>query len=354
MKILSKAREVIRNLIYRHMYDFDNQSNLQFCWDKIRSVVICKIDGKLGDAEVISPFIATLKRKFPRIKMIVLSSENIAEVYKNCFSMDQVVVCSRRPGKDEIERISKQIISCDLYITIEGKFRFHDFYILYKLKPKYVAGINSGVTSLNLNMSLFATGAHITDYFKGLLIVGGVSAGDIIEDYRPIMTDDSIEFVKHFCSSNQIAFAPWGASKHRRLKDEVIEMIVSKLQMSGYQVALLFPPGENKLRQKIESCELKAALVEIPEVLSIYELVAVISQSKAVISVDTANVHLACAFDMPIFGIYSGCKPYQFVLWGPKPGHKDAVIFYRDKKMIDELDYSDIEHCLDLFMDKIV
>ena len=124
-------------------------------------------------------------------KIIDLAHYVSSKIVKPDITIDKVTELT----EDEIERISKQIISCDLYITIEGKFRFHDFYILYKLKPKYVAGINSGVTSLNLNMSLFATGAHITDYFKGLLIVGGVSAGDIIEDYRPIITDDSIEFV---------------------------------------------------------------------------------------------------------------------------------------------------------------
>lgn len=350
MKILSKFRDRIRNFLYKSKYDFINDDAVDFCWRNIRSVVICKVDGKLGDAEVISPFIYTLQNKFPKIELTVISSGQIADVYKNCFGVNRVIVCCRRPGKKEIEGIVGQLERCDLYITLEDKFRFHDYYLLYRIRPRYVAGINSSVSSINLNMTRNTDGDHITSYFAGLLKKGGLKAEELSDRYHPILTEKALERVKEFCASNQVSFAPWGASKHRRLKDGVVEFIVEKLQAKGYRVALLLPPGEHELKKRIESSELGKGLVNIPDALSVYELGGILSLSKALISVDTANVHLACSFGLPIFGIYSGNKPYPFKLWGPKPGCENTTIFYKEGKMIDQLTYSDIKNKLEIFI----
>lgn len=350
MGFISSLRDKLRLTYYKKHYDFVTSKDLSsFNFSTFKTVVISKIDGKLGDTEVITPFIASLQSSYPNLDIIVLTSQSLKPLYEECLKLKHVKVLTRRPSKEELDTCLESLKACDLLVTLEAKFRFHDFYLVNKLKPRFVAGINHDVNCININLADRNPNSHITAYFEDLLKLGGCTK--IISDYVPFITPDTLNKVKEFCKEDQIAFAPWGASKHRHLQDSVIEEVLKLIvERSSAKIALLIPPEGTYVHSLVEKIVPQDRLVNIPQKINAFELASIISLSKAIISVDTANVHLACASKIPIFGIYGGNKPYPWILWGPKPGNKNVEIFYLENKFIDELSFQNLEERLTSFV----
>lgn len=350
MGFISKIRDHFRLKYYRAKYDFKCEGVLEdFSFANFKTIVISKIDGKLGDTEVITPFITSLKSSYPDLRIVILTSQGLKPIYEQCLQLDSVMVLSKRPRQAELDECLKDVAICDLFITLEAKFRFHDFYLLNKLKPRFVAGINREVACININLADRNPKGHITAYFEDLLRLGVCSK--IISDYVPFTTFEALRKVKEFCKKGQIAFAPWGASKHKHLKDEVIVEIAKRIvELTGEKLTLLVPPEGNYLKELVHKVLPKESLVEVPDKLTVFELASIISLSKAMLSVDTANVHLACASKLPLFAIYNANHQELITLWAPHPKNPHTKVFYLEKRMIDEMDYACMQDSLESFL----
>lgn len=352
MSFISSVRDKLRLAYYKKHYDFATSKDLSaFNFSTVKTVVISKIDGKLGDTEVITPFIASLQRSYPNLEIVVLTSQGLKPLYEECLKLKHVKVLSSRPSKEELDTCLKDLKDCDLLVTLEAKFRFHDFYLVNKLKPRFVAGINHEVDCININLADRNPNSHITAYFKDLLQLGGCSK--INTAYVPFTTPEALSKVSAFCKDDQVAFAPWGASKHRHLKDHVIKELLRFIEKNtSASIALLVPPEGEYLKSLVQKVVPPQRIVQLPQKLSVFELTVIIAKSQALISVDTAPIHLAGAFDLPVFGIYGGNRPYPWVLWGPNP-NQEAMVFYKENKLIDELSLADFKADLNIFLNKI-
>ena len=350
MGFISSVRDKLRLAYYKKHYDFISSKDLSsFNHSNFKTVVISKIDGKLGDTEVITPFIASLQNSYPNLDIVVLTSQGLKPLYEECLKLKHVKVLTRRPSKEELDTSLDDLKDCDLLVTLEAKFRFHDFYLVNKLKPRFVAGINHEVDCININLADRNPNSHITAYFEDLLKLGGCSK--IVSDYVPFTTPESLNKVKEFCEDNQIAFSPWGASKHKHLKDEVIvEVAKSIVDKTGNKLVLLVPHEGIYLKELVKKSLPQGSFVEVPDKLNVFELASIISLSKAMVSVDTANVHLACASKLPLFAIYNANHQELVTLWAPHPKNPHTKVFYLQNRMIDELSYQDLQESLEGFL----
>ena len=86
-------RDKLRFRIYKALYDYKAvKSGNDFNFSSIQHIVISKIDGKLGDTQVMTPFFANIKKHYPHIKITVITVANLAEIYDKCIKVDKVIV----------------------------------------------------------------------------------------------------------------------------------------------------------------------------------------------------------------------------------------------------------------------
>lgn len=351
MRVINNIRDKVRTYVYSKFYDFKNSKvQLPFSWQDITTIVIYKVDGKLGDTEIISPFLRTLQNQCPNLDIIVICPSPVDEIYKKNLNIIHTITCSKRPKRSELTKISQIIGKCDAFLTLEEKFRFHDFYILHLLKPTLVAGINGNVHSINIRLSDYIKGKHITEYFNFLLKNGGIKEENILHTYTPLSTNEATKKMKPLCKKGQIAFAPWGASKHKHLSNTVIIKIINAIIYKNIPIVLLLPSEAKSLKQIIFNEIKSELLVAIPDKINVNELAALIENSSAIISVDTANIHLACAYDLPILGIYNGTDQSLRTLWAPLSSSQKTQVIYCEGKLIDQLSFSDISQHLEKFI----
>lgn len=346
----------MRKKIASFLWDYTNSSNLQdFNFNKIRKIVLWKPDGKLGDTQIISGFINELKTHFPHICIYVICNKNISSIYKNIFKVITIEV-KKRPSFSQIKEISKEINkqgSCDLLLSMEASLRPRDIFIANQLKPKFYTAMCSDAKCINIDLQKLFGITHISEYFANLLKLGKCPISSF--SYIPFESKEN-EFAKKFIGSKKIiGIAPWGAAKQRRIKDDVIINLAQYISTSSdYYVVILIPQEGffiNFSLQKIEPLSKK--LIVLPESYSVIHLSGVIANLSGLISVDTANVHIANAYKIPLFGIYSGHDLNNIKQWSPNPQNKESSVFYKKDKYINELSFEELKTSIDDFLNLI-
>ncbi len=354
---LRALKDNLRFCLNKMLYDYQSSKKEQdFSFYKLKHLVIAKMDGKLGDTEVISPFISILKEHCPNLIISVLCPESLALLYEKILKVNTIVV-RKKPSNKILKNALKKLSSLppvDAVFSTEPNYRKRDFYLVHCLKPDFVIGIASNVAAININLKELCKGRHITYYFEKLLQTGGITKAPLAP-YLPFVTNDSLSRVRALLPYKFICIAPCGASIHRHLKDETTAFILQTIiQITGYKAALLVESRHQKLIDKVAviagKTEAERFLAKLPDKLDTIELASIIHLSIAMISVDTANVHLACASQIPLFAIYSGTDKEGIIRWGPRPDFGRAQVFYAENKLIEDLNPSDIKEALEAFL----
>lgn len=356
MALIDKMRVLRDNIrfdIYKLMYDYKNPlTQKDFNFNKIKHIVISKVDGKLGDTEVLSPFFLSIKKNCPHIKISVITLENLKDVYKDCIKVYNTVVSpQKRPNYEQVKEFCKDIKKvgpCDLLICLDEKIRPREFYLFKELKPSFIAGVNTSLKCMNVHIEINPQ-EHMSHALNSLLLKGGIN--DIETSYVPFIKDDLVKKYKDlFKDSKVVGFTPYGAGGARKLSLQTqIAMLNYIKEHSSYNVALLLPPKEDELRLKLEEI-LEIRCVKLPQMMDVIELGSIIASLDAMISVDTGNLHLCCAFDMPLFSMHPS-KAY-IKIWGPPHDKVDAVKFYKDNTDITDFKYCDLKDSFESFVNK--
>lgn len=162
--IWMKMRDLVRFMWAKSKFDFVPQGRLElFSFAECHHIVVLKLDGKLGDTQVMSHFYNALRQHNPRIYLSVVCSPNLAEIYRDILGFDQVITAPRKPRFKEIKQLCQQIQEktpvsvvgsiankVDLVITTEPNFRPRDFFFNHLLQPRYVAGCETRVDCVNI------------------------------------------------------------------------------------------------------------------------------------------------------------------------------------------------------------
>ena len=342
----------LRFTIARLRFDYEATRVESFDFQSLRHVVINKPDGKLGDTEVMSFFIEALKRYCPSLKISVICPEFIASVYKDVLKVTHVEISPKRPKFREIDAMAaslEKIGPCDLLISTEMVSRPRDLYLCHKLKPQIFAGFDSRVKAIAINLFERNKDRHISLFFDDLLQMGGIHADNCA--YQPLFTKDDEERVEgYFEGKKTIGLIPFGAARDKRLKEDTITKLCQYLEehTDAFIVPLL-TKDEMETKNLLLSRQEQARYLFLPD-LSIREFAAAVAHLSALLSVDTAGVHLAVASHIPLLSLNQGFgdEPKR---WLPGPfARAYTVPLAYEGKLISDLDFAIIKDDLENFL----
>jgi ADP-heptose:LPS heptosyltransferase len=118
-------------------------------------------------------------------------------------------------------------------------------------------------------------------------------------------------------SKTIIGIAPFAFHKEKMFAIERMKLIVKKLSSQGNTI-LLFGGGKEEaaILQSWED-EIQGTVFNIAGKFSFQEELAIISNLTQMISMDSANMHLASLFGVPVISIWGATHPYAgFYGWG--------------------------------------
>ena len=325
-----------------------------FAWSKIKHLVVLKVDGKLGDTEVMSHFYRNVLDLPHKPKLTVVCPENLVPIYRDVLKVSAVYPISRKPKQLEIEAVCANIIAADgkvdLVLSTEPNYRPRDFIFNYCLKPDYIAGCDPRLKEINL--FLFHPQKYdqpIALAFAAFLQRGGVEPSPIA--YVPFITPESsahiranLELPEH---DRYIGINPCGASERRRLTPEVVATITHMILAAHPEsrVLLLVARREQEYLDAVlkqlseEEQKLVGSRIQLlPEQCSVIDYCTYIDNLRGLITIDTAAVHLACASDVPQLSFYND-DPINYGRWAPVYSCDDPIGCSQSKRF---------EGCLDM------
>lgn len=314
-------RDLIRFNWARSKFHYEPSGQPEdFAWSKVKHLVVLKVDGKLGDTEVMSHFYRNVLDLPHKPKLTVVCPDNLVPIYRDVLKVSAVYPISRKPKQPEIEAVCAQILAAgkvDLVLSTEPNYRPRDFIFNYCLKPDYIAGCDPRLKEINLFLfHPLKYDQPIALAFAAFLQHGGVEPSPI--SYVPFITPESSAHVRANLDlpehDRYIGINPCGASERRRLTPAVVATITHMILAAHPQsrVLLLVARQEQEYLDAVlkqlsdEEQKLVGSRIQLlPEQCSVIDYCTYIDNLRGLITIDTAAMHLACASDVPQLSFYN-------------------------------------------------
>lgn len=285
----------------------------------IKSILFLRQDGKAGDMVVSTLIFQSIKKKYPHIKVAVITRGAGRDIIENNPNIDKIYDFKKE--KKEIKKLAARISEekYDLLVDFSNMLRVRDMRLISLCKAKYNIGVNREdweIFDININ---FSFQSHITDLYTTFLKKIGIFE---IEMHYHLGSFNSFEKKNEYILLN-----PYAASEHRSFSRNTVLRI-------GKEIVKFFP---NKkiyiLGQKENEVDLSffqdklGEVCEIVKTKSIHEVFPFVKNAEFVITPDTSIVHIAVAFDKNMITVYREDKEgdYNSKVWGANSKRAERI-----------------------------
>jgi len=329
---LQRLRDSVRRQL--GLLLFDRKKNGNFDLTKTQSILFIRNDAKIGDAIVSSGLINKIRKYKPNIKIIVMTTPSMTELFKNGFGVDDVIHLKKRPSYSEIKLTCKKLGSIDVAVSLNSDMKMKDIYLHRCLQTKVNIGLDSRVKLVNKDISSETSKLHYA--FKFDYIAQSIGINTEPERYIVPIKEASLKKVEHFLQnlgiSHYILFNPFGSGGSRKLNKTNIQKIIHTKE-SSCPVILLSSPSTKDELNKMDICD-NLNVFHFDQSDSIYDAIAIVKRADSVISVDTSIVHIASGLGKKQIAIYTNDR-HNYQDWGPNSNLATSVFTTKDINEID-------------------
>lgn len=324
-----KSLEIIfRKFLLRLLIFFKRNSNQGNSLDtsKFLNILLIRLN-RIGDALVTTPLLYELKKNL-NCKITVLASSYNYFIFDNPLLTDEVIVFNKK-----LQRISTLIKlinknKYDVIIDLHDDVSTTVSYLIAFSKCKYKIGLQKGTEKLYTNTiaKLDSSKHHIIErmmeFTKPFKISYNPTKINIIYSPKPesiSIVDSYIE--KHFPVKNFLLGINISAGSDARFWGLMnYKELISYLNNYGINIVLLCIEKDLKYAWEIAGRDIPIFYRN-----SFDEFTAMISKLNFLITPDTSIVHIASAFQIPLFGLYVKYNTNDIV-WFPYKSDYEVII----------------------------
>ncbi|MGF1691617.1 glycosyltransferase family 9 protein [Photobacterium kagoshimensis] len=332
------GRDLLRRRI--GLWLFDKKTVPVFQKKELKEIVVVRWDAKIGDSIVSSFFFREIKKIFPNVKVSVITTPEMQEMYKKDFLVDNVYLSKKRPSYSDLNELARKTKNADLVVHLSKILKMKDLFFLSRFKNANIAGLDDSVNLVDLKLGKSTAGEHFSYKYKKL--INAYSDSNVSEEYiipsRSDIYDRLSSQIK--CDKKLIAINPYGSSTVRRLSNDSIREILKLLQenIHDFKVVFICAPQDR--------VNLKVIVDEYPNLCldgefgdSIYHAIELVRLADYVITVDTSIVHIASGLNKHLLSLYNP-NMINHKEWSPK-SEKNVTLFSLQND-INSLDESEI------------
>lgn len=305
-----------------------------------KSILFLRQDGKIGDYIVSSFVFREIKKQSPQTKIGVVCSTKNAYLFEHNPNIDQLYPVRTKHIGDYL-RCGKQLAKehYDIAIDPTVTLRNRDLLLLRTIGANYYVGYQKSDYQL-FNESIPLQTAHFSEIYRQTLEVIGFK--DISIRYDVPIEEKSEKAIQQFLSENHltdyVAVNFFGAGSARRFNEDSMKSLLDNLTDNTKAVVLLTYPEVTAQLSALAKQYKNVYVFEKTQ--TVFDTISLIKSAKAVISPDTAIVHIAAGFTKPIVAFYSNNEE-NFRHWHPNNQAKTHILHF--KKSVNELDFSKIQ-----------
>ncbi len=339
-KIKAAAFALARPMLKRPQREFQPMDG-----SKLSRVLFLRPE-KIGDMVISFPVFDGLKRSFPHIQISILASPRNQAIIERDTRFEHVFLYRKHLWKDiqEVRAIRKMKFDCVVDMICDdsvtalflsqlcapgkprigvGKVKYREFY------------------DFNYDHRMGNTG-HIIDNTLKLLEAFAIDSGSVSCYAPPFVAAEKMTKMVQFAADLRggkgtllVGYNLSAGSPTRLWASEKSEELVRRLlaDREDLHVVIFTTPAERSRGDALMS-KFVSRVSQVPAGMSLQEASALISQLDLLITPDTAPVHIARSFKVPVVGMYSRFMK-NFLLWKPFGQEVGAVVSGNDDNIHD-------------------
>lgn len=320
----------------------------------IKSILMIRDDGKIGDMVVSSFFYREIKKQFPDIKIGVVTRGAAKAIIENNHYVDKIYEYKKNSSylKKLASDISKE--RYDLLIDTSLFLRERQIMFINKCNCKINLGVEKEKWEL-FDISVEDNPKeHITKRYVNILKRLGIREINSDYDIQILSSTEErvknrileLEKIENIKKNKRVVINPYAASKHRSLSKENVIKIGRILLEKNIGAIYILGLDENKKEIEEIKRELGEKRIYHLKTNGIDEVIALIKYSDLVISPDTSIVHIAIGLGKDLIAIYrEDIDDNNSIVWGTNSDKAVQIFSRRDnnKDDINNFDINEIE-----------
>lgn len=309
--------------------------------NNIKSILVLRCDGKIGDMVISTILFREIKKKYPNIKLGVVSKGEATAIIKNNKNVDKIYNYSKK--RSHIKKLASEIAkeNYDLLVDFSENLKVNQMMLINLCKAKFNIGVNKNSWNLfDFSVDEINFNEHISNLYINMLKILGIQG---IDSYYDIYLNKEEEKKSMEIKEEYILFNPYAASKHRSFNlEKSIKIIQILLEKRKEKIVLISTKNHRAELEKIK--EKLGERIEVPKLNGILDVAGFIKNSKLVVTPDTSIVHISVAYDKELICVYRKEKEDKnSKFWGPN-SKKAKVIFVEEEiKEGEEIDINKVD-----------
>ncbi len=265
--------------------------------------------GRIGDLLLITPMFSALKKKFPDCQIDVFAGRNNYKIIENNPNLNKIFIFEKS-FLGYFKTIYNIFINkYNYYIDPKDHFSTESKIFAKINRSKNKIGYNLGRNIFNIEIPVPNRLLHHSEIGLNSLLPLGINLPDKLAKPELFINEVSNIYLDNFLKKNNISnyFAlNLSASTTDRMWDnEKWNKLLNSTKKENANFLICSSPKEKN--QAIELSKRISNAMFFPT-RDINDVVALVSKSNAVITPDTALVHISAAFNKPLFALYNGIE----------------------------------------------
>ncbi|MGM1051023.1 MAG: glycosyltransferase family 9 protein [Pseudomonadota bacterium] len=285
-------------------------------------ILVLRWDAKLGDAIVSSFFYREARKVNARTTVITVAE--LSELHALDFTADQVVVTDTTPGLAKLCWLAWQLDRVDAVVHLVGRIQPAEIVFLRLLRPALVYSLDDSLKCVNRKFGAATQELDTAARYRHVLF--DLGAKEVQSTYivpLPAKLPDA-------ALDPMILFNPYASRAEKCLSSDRSIDVLQAISMAfpSHTVGILSSPATLKDAQRIELGVGRANVLVLGGVSSPKDVAGYLCRAQAVVSVDTAIVHMAVGLGTLLVALYP-VQEGTINPWLPPPSPQTHVIYSR-------------------------
>ena len=301
------------------------------------TVIISRTDS-IGDVLLTLPICATLKRDFPKMKIVFLASSYTIPVVKHCKAVDEIIDATEFLNSPTVSQVEKlRSINADAIVHVFPNRIIAQ--LAKKVKIPYRIGTSHRsfhllTCSHRINFTRKKSNNHEAQLNFHLLEPFG---------YSKLPTWQELNTNLNYFQSNEIILPTELQSDkrkiilHARSQGSAIEWPIDKyaalsklLEEEGF--AVYFTGTEKEGAEIRKNIQFSENIFDTTGKFSLDELISFIELSYFLVACSTGPLHIAGSLNKPCLGLFTPKKPMHPGRWQPLGNNSSTITAYSECK----------------------
>ena len=268
----------------------------------------------LGDVALLVPVVKGFLNQYPDEELVLLSNKQYADLFADINRLEFIGadLGGKHKGIIGIVKLFKALRKQFNIISVadmHGVLRTHLLRFLFKVARKKTALIDKGrfekFALTRKGSKIFRPLPHTTERYRQVFAELGFNRAIMNHTGATLVSSSKKTSVRHI----KIGFAPFAKHVAKMYPLDMFKTVVSHFDKEGYQLYFFCGGGAEK-RIVSDWVNYFKHVVPIENGLSIGQELAIMTTLDVMVSMDSANMHLASLCNIPVVSVWGATHPF--------------------------------------------